>query len=179
MTEVGFLGKIFGAKAEKEARKKTIKIGTKESQLFVSEFRHGNRTWAYLISRYAQKKTEKNNIAIAVQITRPIAQHVVDYLENNKIEANFILIANQQDIKSTKELDDCDKEEWRAIVQDFREIVAKIRAEIGYAEFHLFFAAPAALVMALGAVFGNFGDTHVYNLARKENTYREVLRLPI
>jgi hypothetical protein len=106
-------------------------------------------------------------------------QTVVEYLKSKEINANLIIITNSEDIKSTKDLDDHDEEHWQTIVQDFKDIVVAIQAEVGNANFHFFLAAPATLTMALGVTFGNYLTAHIYNWTRGENTYTEVLKLPI
>lgn len=131
------------------------------------------------LSHFFVEQYVGRNVAIAVQINRPIVRLVTEYLENKGINAHLILITNNKDLKSTKELDDYKENEWQAIVQDFRDIITKIQTEVGNAEFHFFFAAPAALTTALGVIFGNFWNAHIYNWVKGENTYSKVLKLPI
>jgi hypothetical protein len=178
MSEVGFLGKVWGRKTEKEAKNKTIPLGPKDSPIFASKFKQGKGSSSYLITKDPNEKNLSKDIAIAVQINQIITQTVVEYLKTKEINANLIIITNSEDIKSTKDLDDHDEEQWQAFVQDFKDIVTKIQAEVGNATFHLFFAAPATLTMALGVVFGKFLTVHIYNWTRGENSYTEVLKLP-
>lgn len=177
--EVGFIGKIFGRKTEQEAKKKTIKLGNQDNPLFASEFKRGKKTWAWLVKRDISEKYMGKNVAIALQINRPIVQLVSEYLENRKIKAHLILMTTHEELELTKELDDYNEDEWRAIVQDFRDLITRIQTRIGNAKFHFFFAAPAALTTALGIVFGNFWNARIYNWVKGKNTYRPILKLPI
>lgn len=179
MSEVGFIGKVFGRKTETEARKKTTRFGPRDAPMFASRFKQGKGSCAYLVTRDPDAKYSARDIAIAVQINQPVARFIMEYLKSKEINANLIVITNNEDVKSTKDLDDCNEKEWHAIVQDFKDIVTKIQTELGTTEFHFFFAAPAALTMALGVIFGNFLNARVYNWVKGESTYTEVLRLPI
>lgn len=171
---------MFGKTLAEVARdaKEVISLGTEAAPLIGPLIGHGKQTWTYLIGRREEKVEEKDDVAIVIQINRPISQSVKEYLEREGINAHLVLVTNSQDGVSIKYLDNDKTYQWREVVSDFFEEVQRIQREWGAKTFHLFFATPNALAFTLGCKMSLHYNIRVYNWAAEELSYIRVLTLP-
>jgi len=158
--------------------KEVISLGTQAAPLIGILITKGKQTWTYLIGRREEKIEEKEDVAIAIQINRPIAQSVKEYLEREGINAHLVVVTNSQDGVSIKWLDNDKVYQWREVVSDFFEEVQRIQREWGAKTFHLFFATPNALAFTLGCTMSLLYNIRVYNWVAEELSYIRVLTLP-
>jgi hypothetical protein len=165
------------AELSKDA-KEVISLGAEATPLVGLLVSKGKQTWTYLIGRREEKVEEKEDIAIAVQINRSIAQNVKEYLEREGIDAHLVVVTNSQDGVSIKYLDNDKVDEWREVVADFFEEVQRIQREWGAKTFHLFFATPNALAFTLGCKMSLHYNIRVYNWVAEELSYIRVMTLP-
>lgn len=166
------------AELSKDA-KEVISLGTEAAPLIGLLVSTGKQTWTYLVGRKEEKVQEKDDIAIVVQINRPIAQSVKEYLEYEGIDAHLVVVTNSQGgMASMKYLDNDRPSQWREIVSDFFEEVHHIQQEWGAKTFHLFFATPNALAFTLGCKMSVHYNIRVYNWVAEELSYVRVMTLP-
>jgi hypothetical protein len=111
-----------------------------------------------------QAIAEKAHIAIVVEISRQAVQNVADFLEQNDIDANLVIISNVSGpADHVKGLSEDDPQEWLEIVQEFYQASSIIKRSMGAAHTHIFLASPVALAFGLGAVWGTVDDATVYH----------------
>lgn len=158
--------------------KDVISLGTEAAPLIGLLVSKGKQTWTYLVGHREEKVEEKEDIAIAVQINRPIAQSVKEYLEREGIDAHLVVVTNSQDGVSTRYLDNDKTLQWREMVSDFIEEVQRMQREWGAKTFHLFFATPNALAFALGCKMSLHYNIRVYNWSAEELSYIRVMTVP-
>jgi hypothetical protein len=158
--------------------KEIISLGTEAAPLIGLLVSQGKQTWTYLIGRKEEKFEEKEDVAIVIQINRPIAQSVKEYLEREGIDAHLVVVTNSQDGMSIKYLDNDKTYQWRDVASDFFEEVQRIQQEWGAKTFHLFFSTPNALTFALGCKMSIHYNVRVYNWVAEELSYVRVMTLP-
>lgn len=141
----------------------------------------GKQAWTYLVGRKEEDLTVKDDVAILVQVIRPSAVDVKNYLEENNIDAPLYIVSNSEAKENeigVARIDDRDRRAWKAVAKDFANEIAKIQKRYGAKQYHIFIAAPSVLAFALGCSVGTLYRMKLYNWLRDESTYVEVLAIP-
>jgi len=143
---------------------------------------HGKKVWTYVIGQKDKPEPLKSHVAFVVEITRPAVASVKQYLDEQNIDANLVVIRSGklEEGGELQPLKDDDPAEWGEVVKSFRRQVEAIVQKGGAArEFHVFISGPAALAFGLGSVVGTLYRMRVYNWTRGGETgYLPVVRLP-
>jgi len=143
---------------------------------------HGKKVWTYVIGEKDKPEPLKPNVAFVIEITRPAVVSVKQYLDQQGIDANLVVIRSGKlaPDEELQPLDDKNPADWAEVVKSFRRQVEAIVQKSGVRqEFHVFISGPVALAFGLGSVLGTLYDIRVYNLARGgEVSYYPVLHLP-
>lgn len=148
----------------------------------VSLVKAGKKADVFRISREKKKKTGKKaakptDIALVVDVTWSISPQVMKYLEDKKIDAEIILMVNNQKAAKDKWLKNDKPKDWEAVAHDFSMGVQKIYTDqdLANANVHIFIASPVALAFSLGAVWGTVHRATVYQWDTDERTYYPVI----
>ncbi len=140
----------------------------------------GKKTNFFRVSREKKKKkTKVTDIALVVDVTWSISTQVVNYLEKKKIDAEVLLLVNNQKEKKGKWLPINKPKEWESAVRDFNAITQKIfgDSQLADARIHIFIAGPVALAYSIGAVWGTVHHAIVYQWDVDEKTYYPVINV--
>jgi hypothetical protein len=147
----------------------------------------GRRMVAYLINTVKPSKPaaagnaktasrKRRDVAILVEVARPMGNDVAQYLAGRKIKADIVLITT--DAKQTGQLaplDVNDQKAWSALATEFRMHINRVKSEIGGAKVHLFFSAPLPVVFAAGCIWGTVDEATVYHWDK--GTYHPVIQI--
>lgn len=118
----------------------------------------------------------KKDVAIVIDINRRSLTQVAEYLKEQKVDADFILITNDPAYSDQiKMLKPKNQKEWEAILKDFALHMTKIQKTIGSARVHIFQSTPLALAFGLGCVWGTVHPATIYHY--EEGTYHPVLQV--
>jgi hypothetical protein len=127
-------------------------------------------------SAESEPKVTKKDVAIVIDITHRSLTQVAEYLDSEKIDADFIVITNDptygDKIKMVKPQNE---KEWKAILKDFASHMTKIQKTVGNARVHIFMSTPLALAFGLGCVWGTVHPATIYHY--EEGTYHPVLQV--
>lgn len=116
----------------------------------------------------------KSDVAVIVDVSRRMLPDVARYLDDQKIDADIILLTNDPEYGDTaKLLDFQDSEPWTDIVKDFHRGMSRVKREVGAARVHIFLGAPLPLAFGMGAVWGTVDEAIVYHWENK--TYHSVM----
>ncbi len=161
-----------------------VTLGTAAANIAVQALKTGKRLVTFLITRKqtdkpveAQPKANgKKHIAILVDINRRMLQDVAGYLERRGIEADFVLVTNDEDYgPEPKFLDPQRPEEWTEMVREFSQAMNKVKHEIGGAHAHFFISAPMPVAFGIGSVWGTVDTATVYHW--QDNDYHPVMQI--
>lgn len=161
-----------------------VTLGTAAANIAVQAFKTGKRLVTFLIRRKQKdgtaeeslKKTSEKHVAILVDINRRLLQDVAAYLERQGIEADFVLVTNDENYgPKPKFLDPHKPEEWTEMVREFSEAMNKVKHEIGSAHAHFFISAPMPVAFGIGSVWGTVDEATVYHW--EKNDYHPVMRI--
>jgi len=109
----------------------------------------------------------KSDVAIVIDINHRTLNQVAQYLEEQGIDADFIVITNDPDYSDhIRMLDWKKRKEWEAILRDFASTITKIEHKVGKAHVHIFQSVPLALSFGLGCVWGTVHPASVYHYER-------------
>jgi hypothetical protein len=118
----------------------------------------------------------KDDVAIIVDISRRALVDVAGFLDKQKIDADIVLVTNDPSYEAqVKFLNPESEEEWNEITLEFKSLMNKIKRTSGGKRMHIFLAAPAPLVFAMGAVWGTVDEASVYHW--EHNTYNKVIAI--
>lgn len=118
----------------------------------------------------------KDDVAIIVDISRRALVDVAGFLEKQKIDADIVLVTNDPSYEAqVKFLNPESEEEWNEITLEFKSLMNRIKRTSGGKRVHIFLAAPAPLVFAMGAVWGTVDEANVYHW--ENNTYNKVIAI--
>lgn len=143
----------------------------------------GKKSNVFRISPERKSKVKKSrvpsDVALVVDVTWSIAPQVVKYLQQEKINAEILLMVNNQKDGKGKWLTNSKPKEWEAAVKDFGAIAEKIfsSAELSNSRIHIFIASPVALAFALGAVWGTVHHATIYHWDSEKKTYFPVTNI--
>ncbi|MBM3303447.1 MAG: SAVED domain-containing protein [Deltaproteobacteria bacterium] len=133
----------------------------------------GAGVWAgkWLKVAWEGRKTEKADIAIVVNISRPITKDVQRFLEEQAIDAHVVRISNVKRFGPRTE-------EWKGAVAEFAKALRTIQERMGAKTFHIFLSAPSVITMAMGCVLGQDYKARLYHRFPDKETYVLVLKVP-
>ena len=116
----------------------------------------------------------KDDVAIVVDISRRLLRNVGQYLEEQKIDADVIVLTNDAAFGDVpKFLDPKDTPAWVELAQDFNAGMSRVKAAVGAARVHIFLGTPLPLAFGMGAVWGTVDNATVYHW--QDNTYYPVM----
>ncbi len=115
----------------------------------------------------------KQDVAILIDINRRMLMDVSRHLDKNKIDADLIIITNDEKYSSEiKFLQDDKPEEWEEIVRDFSKVINAVKFSVGQANVHIFMSVPLPVAFGLGSVSGTVDNANIYHY---HNGYYKVL----
>lgn len=108
--------------------------------------------------------THKDDVAILVDINRRMLQDVARYLDEQKIDADLIIVTNDPTYgPKTKFLDVNHPDEWSEMVREFNQAWERIKHAVGGARVHIFLSTPLPLAFGLGSVWGTVDRAMIYH----------------
>lgn len=123
-----------------------------------------------------EAQVTKKDVAIVIDINKRSLTQVAEYLESQKIDADFIVITNDPAYSDKiKMLKSKNSKEWEAILKDFALHMTRIQKTVGNANVHIFQSTPVALAFGLGCVWGTVQPGTIYHY--EEGTYHPVLKI--
>lgn len=146
----------------------------------------GRRLVTYLITKGkpASKKKEpdtgtpieKADVALLIDINRRMLLDVARYLEQQKIDADVLVVTNDPAYSDTiRFLDPDNPDEWVELVKEFNATIGKVKHTIGSARVHIFMSAPLPLAFGLGCVWGTVDEATVYHW--ENGTYHPAMKV--
>ena len=144
----------------------------------------GGKLYAYFIGNQAKSDSEdgdspieieaKPDIAILVDINRRMLVDVAQFLQEQEIDANLLLITNDSTYNEKLIfLDPAKPSEWEEIVKEFAMATGLIKRHVGNVRMHLFLSTPLPLAFGLGSVWGTVDNCTVYHW--QDGTYHPVM----
>ena len=121
--------------------------------------------------------TTKSDVAILVDINRRMLMDVGRYLQEQNIDADLIIVTNDEAYSDkVKFLDPAKPEEWEEIAAEFNAAVGKIKRAVGKAQLRIFLATPLPLAVAMGSLMGTVDEgTIIYHW--EKGTYWPVITI--
>jgi hypothetical protein len=120
----------------------------------------------------------RQDVALVVEINRPAVEDVKRFLEQRSIDADVVVVT-RRDIAAGQNLP-MEPAVWEEIVREYYDGFTQLQRQRGTRRFHVFLAAPAALVFAMGCTMSTQYDVHLYQWSESgtsdERTYVEVIR---
>lgn len=110
----------------------------------------------------------KLNIAVVVDVARPILRNVAAYLDDTGLDVNFVVLRHQRSGQFFSVTDD-----WGQLSVTFAEVMDRIKREFNGAQIHFFLAGPVSLLFAFGCIWGTVDQAIVYHY--ENDTYHPVL----
>lgn len=152
----------------------------------VKVIRKGRQLVTYLISRSeaeAEGATpdetitlERPDVAILVDLNRRMLQDVARYLDEQKIDADLIVVTNDPAYSDkVKFIDPGNPAEWTELVQEFTATMNAIKHQLGGARIHIFLSTPLPLAFGLGCVWGTVDQATIYHWEKQ--TYYPAMRI--
>lgn len=111
----------------------------------------------------------KLDMAVVIDVARPAAGNVAQYLDSRGVAANFVLLRHAQPGTLFSVNDN-----WQPLIITFGEMMDRVKREFTGAHIHFFMAGPGALLFSMGCVWGTVDEAMVYHY--EENTYHSVLK---
>lgn len=107
---------------------------------------------------------KKSDVAILVDINRRMLADVSRYLEEQKLDADVIIITNDPAYSANIQfLEPSRSEDWEDLVREFSSAMNGIKRTVGGAKMHIFLSTPLPLAFALGAVWGTVDEATIYH----------------
>ena len=157
---VSYLIKSGKGKAKKSAKPKTMSGAKKKKQT----------------TARGEMEITKEDVAIVVDISRRAVVDVSAFLNQKEIDADIVMVTNDPAYgEQVVFLNPESEAEWLAITLEFKSLMNKIKRSAGGRRTHIFLAAPAPLVFAMGAVWGTVDEATVYHW--EKNTYHKVVEI--
>lgn len=123
------------------------------------------------LEKVAQTKTAvqpKLNIAVVIDVARPILRNVSAYLDDKGLSVNFVVFRHQQPGKFFDVADD-----WSQLAVTFGDVMDRVKREFNGAKIHFFMSGPVGLLFAMGCIWGTVDEALVYHY--ENDTYHPVL----
>jgi|GEM_PF-5534710 len=114
-----------------------------------------------------------NDLAIVLDLSKPIVKDVERFLRENSIQAEVISISPNPGSASLGER----PEDWEGAVSEFAQIVHTMQASLGTRPLHIFLAGPSVLAFGMGCIAGMDFDVHLYHWFPEKRSYAKVLRI--
>jgi len=119
---------------------------------------------------------EKTDVALLIDINRRMLHDVARYLEQQKIDADVLVVTNDPDYSDTiRFLDPDNPDEWVELVKEFNATISKVKHTIGSARVHIFMSTPLPLAFGLGCVWGTVDEATVYHW--ENGTYHPAMKV--
>lgn len=112
----------------------------------------------------------KLNTAVVIDVARPALQNVVTYLDDNDMDANFVVFRHEQAGQFFSTNDD-----WQQLVITFGDVMDQIKRRFNGSRIHFFMAGPGALLFSMGCIWGTVDDAVVYHY--ENNKYYPILNI--
>ena len=110
----------------------------------------------------------KLDMAVVIDVARPAANGVAQYLDTRGISANFLLLRHVQPGTFFSVNDN-----WQQLIVTFGEAMDQVKRAFTGTHLHFFMAGPGALLFSMGCVWGTVDEATVYHY--EANTYHSVL----
>jgi hypothetical protein len=110
----------------------------------------------------------KLNIAVVIDIARPALRNVAAYLDNQGIDANFVVFRHAEPGQFFSVHDN-----WQQLAITFGDVMDRIKREFNGVKIHFFMAGPGALLFSMGCIWGTVDEAVIYHY--ENNTYHAVL----
>lgn len=110
----------------------------------------------------------KLNIAVVIDIARPILRNVAAYLDDKNLAVNFVVFQHQQSGQFFNVTDD-----WSQLAVTFGDVMDRVKREFNGAKIHFFMSGPVGLLFAMGCIWGTVDEALVYHY--ENDTYHPVL----
>lgn len=141
----------------------------------------GRQLVTYLITHRQNEATDatpdttlaltKRDVAILVDINRRMLMDVAAFLEQQKIDAELLLVTNDPGYGSqVKFISPEQPADWEELVREFNTTMNEIKHALGGVRVHLFLSTPLPLAFGLGSVWGTVDEATVYHW-EKQNYY--------
>lgn len=131
---------------------------------------HPGLDWDVVIKDRGKTTLPKLDVAIVIDVARPILQNVASYLDDKNIDANFVVFRHEQ-VGQFFSIED----DWQQISNVFGIVMDRVKREFDGAQIHFFLAGPGALLFNVGCIWGTIDDAKVYHY--QNNTYHLVISL--
>lgn len=119
---------------------------------------------------------KKADVAVLVDINRRMLQDVARYLDQQKIDADLVVVTNDPVYSpQVKFLDHNDPDAWANLVREFNVAINEIKHAVGGARLHIFLSTPLPLAFGLGAVWGTVDEATIYHW--EGQTYCPVMKI--
>lgn len=147
----------------------------------VKTVKKGHQLVTYLITHQQDEATSaapekklaltKRDVAILVDINRRMLVDVAAFLEQQKIDAELLLVTNDPAYSSqVKFINPENPADWEELVREFNAAMNEIKHALGGVRMHLFLSTPLPLAFGLGSVWGTVDEATVYHW-EKQNYY--------
>ncbi|MFQ5421008.1 MAG: SAVED domain-containing protein [Anaerolineae bacterium] len=110
----------------------------------------------------------KLDMAMVIDVARPAAGNVAQYLDTRGVAANFVLLRHVQPGTFFAVNDN-----WQQLILTFGEVMDRVKRDFTGSHIHFFMAGPGALLFSMGCVWGTVDEATVYHY--EGNTYHPVL----
>lgn len=158
-----------------------LKYGERHGRLAeISDYCHHQRnhiSWPQFPILQESAIKPKKNLAVVVSINNPALETAADYLAENQIACNYVLITTVPDYSTSKWLPN--QGDWDPAVQDFHQTMQHQALKIPRVRRHFFLAVPVPFAFALGCTWGlvHQGDSLYHWTGSKEegSNYQHVM----
>lgn len=113
----------------------------------------------------------KRDVAILIDINRRMLMDVAAFLEQQKIDAELLLVTNDPAYGSqVKFISPEQPADWEELVREFNATMNEIKHALGGVRVHIFLSTPLPLAFGLGSVWGTVDEATVHHW-EKQNYY--------
>ncbi len=131
-------------------------------------------TWPHFPKFKPASTLDKSDIAIIISLAQPALEKVSEFLSEENIDANILLITNvpAYDHKQFLTIE----QDWNEVAKDFGQTMDVVSRKLSGMNRHFFIAGPMPLMFAMGCIWGTVhtGDK-LYHLDRGVQRYVHVL----
>jgi hypothetical protein len=118
----------------------------------------------------------KTHLGVIISVARPALGNAAAFLDQKKIDANFLLITNVPSYDNTRFLDV--GMNWEQITAAFHQTMQRVRVRFPEVRCHFFFAAPVPLAFLMGCTWGTvYQGDHVYHWHRDKDGHSYFVRV--
>lgn len=127
---------------------------------------HTYANWPALKVSKPNELIPRLDTAIVVDIARPAVANVAQYLDEEQVEANFIVLRHAENRFLTAQ------DEWALMIQGFSAAMNQFSRRLVGSRAHFFLAGPGAMLFGLGCIWGTVSEAAVYHY--ENNRYYHV-----